>query len=98
MTITITELKKHFGKYLSLSRTEDVFITRNGKAISVLTDPFADRNKNVNPPPKLITLDSITKEDFDAMMEQGYKQALNGEGIEIDAAFEQLRKEIKPKQ
>ncbi len=40
----------------------------------------------------------MTKEDFDAMMEQGYKQALNGEGIEIDAAFEQLRKEIKPKQ
>ncbi len=31
MTITITELKKHFGKYLSLSRTEDVSSRATGK-------------------------------------------------------------------
>lgn len=68
------------------------------KVISELTDPFADCNKNVKPPPKLITLDSMTKEEFDAMIEESYKQAINGEGLEINIAFEQLRKELKPKQ
>ena len=29
MSITATELKKNLGKYLTLSATEDVFITKN---------------------------------------------------------------------
>ena len=31
MSITATELKSNLGKYLLLSATEDVYITRNGK-------------------------------------------------------------------
>ena len=43
MSITATELKANLSKYLSLSATEDVYITRNGKVISKLTNPFQER-------------------------------------------------------
>ncbi len=47
MSITATELKMNLGKYLLLSATEDIFITKNGKIISKLTNPFQDRVKLV---------------------------------------------------
>lgn len=43
MSITATELKSNLSKYLILSATEDVYITRNGKVISKLTNPFQQR-------------------------------------------------------
>ena len=43
MSITATELKSNLSKYLLLSATEDVYITRNGKVISKLTNPFRER-------------------------------------------------------
>ena len=43
MSITATELKSHLGKYLLLSATEDIYITRNGKVVSKLTNPFQER-------------------------------------------------------
>ena len=43
MSITATELKSTLSKYLILSATEDVYITRNGKVISKLTNPFRER-------------------------------------------------------
>jgi antitoxin (DNA-binding transcriptional repressor) of toxin-antitoxin stability system len=43
MSITATELKSNLGKYLMLSATEDIFITKNGKVIAKLTNPFQDR-------------------------------------------------------
>ncbi len=43
MSITATELKANLSKYLQLSATEDVYITRNGKVISKLTNPFQER-------------------------------------------------------
>ncbi len=43
MSITATELKSNLSKYLLLSATEDIFITRNGKVISKLTNPFQER-------------------------------------------------------
>lgn len=43
MSITATELKNNLGKYLVLSATEDIFITKNGKIIAKLTDPHLDR-------------------------------------------------------
>ena len=43
MSITATELKKNLSKYLLLSATEDIYITRNGKVISKLTNPFQQR-------------------------------------------------------
>lgn len=43
MSITATELKSNLGKYLLLSATEDIYITKNGKVISKLTNPFQAR-------------------------------------------------------
>ena len=43
MFITVTELKNNLGKYLLLSSTEDIYVTRNGKMISKLTSPYQDR-------------------------------------------------------
>ena len=43
MSITITELKKNTKKYVALSATEDVYITKNGKIVSKLSNPYQDR-------------------------------------------------------
>ena len=39
MEVTATEFKLNFGKYLSLIRTEDIWITRNGKTVAKLINP-----------------------------------------------------------
>ncbi|MBO5389127.1 MAG: type II toxin-antitoxin system prevent-host-death family antitoxin, partial [Lachnospiraceae bacterium] len=43
MSITATELKNNLGKYLFLSATEDIYITKNGKVVAKLTNPYQDR-------------------------------------------------------
>lgn len=43
MSITATELKLNLGKYLLLSETEDIYITKNGKVISKLSNPNQDK-------------------------------------------------------
>ena len=43
MSITATELKENLSKYLQLSATEDIYITKNGKVISKLSNPNQDR-------------------------------------------------------
>ena len=43
MSITATELKNNLSKYLLLSASEDVYITKNGKIIAKLTNPFQER-------------------------------------------------------
>lgn len=43
MSITAAELEENLSKYLKLSETEDIYITKNGKVISKLTNPNADR-------------------------------------------------------
>lgn len=37
--ITATEFKKNLGHYLELSKKEDIYITKNNRVISVLTNP-----------------------------------------------------------
>lgn len=44
--------------------------------------------------PTLPTRDTMSNADFDAMMEKGYSQAVAGEGIELAAAFDDLRKGV----
>lgn len=39
VTISATEFKKNLGKYLEISKFEDVFIMKNGKIIAKLTNP-----------------------------------------------------------
>lgn len=43
MSITATELKQNLGKYLLLSAQEDIYITKNGKIIAKLTNPYQSR-------------------------------------------------------
>lgn len=43
MSVTATELKNNLGKYLVLSATEDIFITKNGKIVAKLTNPYQDK-------------------------------------------------------
>lgn len=43
MSVTATELKNNLGKYLLLSATEDIYITKNGKVIAKLTNPYQDK-------------------------------------------------------
>ncbi len=43
MTITATELKMNLSKYLLLAETEDIYITRNGKVVAKLSNPYQDR-------------------------------------------------------
>ena len=43
MSITATELKQNLSKYLMLAATEDVFITRNGKIVAKLSNPYQNR-------------------------------------------------------
>lgn len=92
MTISTTEFRNNLGKYLSLSQTEDVLITHNGKVVSKLTNPFANQGESIKRQPKLITRDTMSKDEFDVMMEEGYNQSVNNEGIELDVAFKKLQK------
>ena len=43
MSITATELKNNLGKYLLLSATEDILITKNGKVVAKLVNPQQNR-------------------------------------------------------
>ena len=43
MSITATELKMNLGKYLLLAEKEDIYITKNGKVVAKLTNPYQDR-------------------------------------------------------
>ena len=43
MSITATEFKTHFSKYLMMSEKEDIYITQYGKVVAKLTNPYQDR-------------------------------------------------------
>ncbi|MBQ7995415.1 MAG: type II toxin-antitoxin system prevent-host-death family antitoxin [Bacilli bacterium] len=43
MSITVTELRENLSKYLALSTKEDFYITKNGKIISKLSNPYRNR-------------------------------------------------------
>ena len=47
MQITLTELKGNLGKYVIKSQEEDILITKNGKIVSRLTEPFAARKEKM---------------------------------------------------
>lgn len=42
MSITATELKENLGKYLLMAADEDIMITRNGKVVAMLSNPYKD--------------------------------------------------------
>lgn len=71
MSITATELKLNLGKYLSLSATEDIFITKNGKVVAKLSNPNQDRVDMAKSLfgiiPKDITLEQAKNERLDTI-------------------------------
>ena len=71
MSITATELKQNLSKYLLLSMTEDIYITRNGKVVSKLTNPFQDKLNTVDPlfgsVPDTVTLEEAREERLDTL-------------------------------
>ena len=71
MSITATELKQNLSKYLLLSMTEDIYITRNGKVVSKLTNPFQDKLSTVDAlfgsVPDTVTLEAAIEERLDTL-------------------------------
>ena len=71
MSITATELKHNLSKYLLLSMTEDIYITRNGKVVSKLTNPFQDKLSTVDAlfgsVPDTVTLEEAREERLDTL-------------------------------
>ena len=47
MEVTLTELKNNLGKYVTMSQDKDILITKNGKIISKLTEPFSARKEKM---------------------------------------------------
>jgi len=43
MTITATQFKANIGKYLDLAASEDILVTKNGRAIAKISDPAPDK-------------------------------------------------------
>lgn len=70
MSITATELKAHLSKYLLLSATEDIYVTRNGKTIAKLTNPFQNRVDIVNSLYGIIPSDLTLEEARDERLNQ----------------------------
>lgn len=66
MSITATELKENLSKYLVLAESEDVFITKNGKVVAKLTNPFQNRvdvaKSLFGAVPNVITLEEANEE------------------------------------
>ena len=71
MSITATELKQNLSKYLLLSMTEDIYITRNGKVVSKLTNPFHDKLNTVDARfgsvPDTVTLEEAREERLNTL-------------------------------
>lgn len=44
--------------------------------------------------PRIQTLDSMSEEQFDAMMQKGYDEAKAGIGLSVDEAFDKIREVI----
>lgn len=61
MTITATEFKTNFGKYLNLSKDEDIYITKNGKIVGKYI------NTNTSPVDEISgILNGVLPKDFKA--------------------------------
>ena len=59
MKITATELKENLGLYLEKSEDEDIYITKNGRVVSMLCSPYKDKIAKLN------SLIGILPEDAD---------------------------------
>ncbi|MBO4393454.1 MAG: type II toxin-antitoxin system Phd/YefM family antitoxin [Spirochaetales bacterium] len=66
MSITATELKQNLGYYLALAATENIYITKNGKDIAVLSNPIEMKISHLNSLKGIIPNDGKTLDDYRA--------------------------------
>ena len=64
MSITATELKENLSYYLSLAKTETIFITKNGKDIAVLSSPVEKKIESLMALKGIIPDNGMTVEDY----------------------------------
>ena len=64
MSITATELKENLSYYLSLARTETIFITKNGKDIAVLSSPVEKKIESLMALKGIIPDTGMSVEDY----------------------------------
>ena len=64
MSIRATELKQNLGYYLALAATENIYITKNGKEIAVLSDPRKEKVQFLQSLKGIIPNDGKTLEDY----------------------------------
>ena len=62
MTITVEELKENLDKYLELSKSEDILVTKDGKPITTLTSPFAEKMEILHSLAGVLETDMTLKE------------------------------------
>lgn len=63
--ITATEFKTHFGKYLSLSQSEEIVITMRGKKICTLVPQKEDLKKRLQSYVGLLPPEAAFDNDID---------------------------------
>ena len=63
MIVTATEFKTNFGKYLDMLRSEDIFITRNGKRVAKMVNPNVSAVESISG-----MLAGKLADDYDAKM------------------------------
>ena len=66
MYITTSELRENLATYIAKSSQEDIFITKNGKVVSKLSNPYESRIKVAE------SLISVIPDDisYDEVMEE----------------------------
>ena len=64
MSITATELKQNLGYYLELAAKENIYITKNGKEIAVLSDPKKAKLQFLESLRGIIPNDGKTLDDY----------------------------------
>lgn len=70
MSITATELKNNLGKYLQLASKEDIYITRNGKVVARLSNPYQDRVDIANSLFGILSADKTLEESEEERLNQ----------------------------
>lgn len=70
MSITATELKSNLGKYLQLASREDVYITRNGKVVAKLSNPYQDRVETARSLFGILPADETLEESKEERLDQ----------------------------
>ena len=70
MSITATELKNNLEKYLQLASKEDIYITRNGKVVARLSNPYQDRVDIANSLFGILSADKTLEESEEERLNQ----------------------------